>query len=409
MHSSSPPVALPAEIHSGEAGLSVPPWLYVTDAKFAGIGIDLVAEQQIRALSEGTAVDVVARGNLTLPRTRVYRHPVPPTKLLSWLPSQQYYALNKRYFSWLGRRQLAAGVYTGVVAWSRTALRLFEAAERRGIPRILNVGNHYRSGVASPDERWPLIPRARYLAEYELATRILVASRQAAESFVAHGVPAEKLRIVYRGVDTQHFRPPAARPARPFIVASCGLLGERKGTHQLLRAWRRAALPADAELWLIGHLPPAEESSIRLLMSPGVRLLGFRRDLSALLPQVHLHVLLSRNEGLAKVLLEAASSGVPNLCTAAGGLPGDFPGTWWVSDREDEDGVARVMEAAYRDPGLAWQAGLAARQAVVERFGWAAFRQRFLMALEGAAGGEACQPVFPSPGFSFATMPGGVP
>ena len=36
---------------------------------------------------------------------------------------------------------------------------------------------------------------------------------------------------------------------RPFIVASCGLLGERKGTYELLKAWNRLALP-DAEVTL---------------------------------------------------------------------------------------------------------------------------------------------------------------
>ena len=139
------------------------PWLYVSDAKFSGIGIDLVSEQQILAFSESACpVDVVARGSLKLPHVNNFRHPLPPTKLLSWLPSQDYYALNKRYFSHLGRRRFEQADYGGVVAWSRTALQIFEAAAKRGVPRLLNVGNSHRdfdSGLAANETpRWPRIP-----------------------------------------------------------------------------------------------------------------------------------------------------------------------------------------------------------------------------------------------------------
>jgi len=361
------------------------PWLYVTDAKFSGIGIDLVCEQQIRAFSErGSRLDVLARGKLDLPQVRNFRHRVPPTKLLSWLPAQKYYALNKRYFSHLGKHRLQRADYAGVVAWSRTALRIFEQAERQGLPRLLNVGNFHRDfdsgrlGIENP--AWPLIPHSRYRAEYELASLILVASDEAAHSFVSQGVPAEKIRIVYRGVDTSKFFPATDRQPGPFIVASCGLLGERKGTYQLLRAWRRLALP-DAELWLIGHLPAAEAREIQALANGSVRFLGFRKDMPELLRQAHLHVLLSRNEGLAKVLLEAAASAVPNLCTRQAGLPPDVEGTLFVENRDDEDAVAAAIESCFRNPAGTALLGAQARRMVEQRFGWSAFRDRFRQAV----------------------------
>ena len=364
------------------------PWLYVTDAKFSGIGIDLVCEQQVLAFSEAASqVDVLARGSLKLPQVRNFRHPLPPTKLLSWLPSQKYYALNKRYFSHLGKRRFQRDEYAGVVAWSRTALHSFEAAARRGVPRLLNVGNSHRDfdsgGRVDENPNWPLIPHSRYREEYELASLILVASDQAAQSFIAQGVPAEKVRAIYRGADTTKFFPAPDKPPGPFVVASCGLLGERKGTYQLLRAWRRLALP-DAELWLIGHLPEAEAAEIRSLLSPGVRLLGFRKDLPELLRQVDLHVLLSRNEGLAKVLLEAAASGAPNLCSRQSGLPDDAAGTLFVEDRDNEDEVSGAIEACYRDREGTARLGRLARRMVEQRFGWAAFRSRFMQAVKDA-------------------------
>lgn len=365
-------------------------WLYVTDSKLSGIGIDLVTEQQLRAFAEREIpLKLVARGRLDLPGIHNSPQPLPPTKLLSWLPSQDYYALNKRYFSRLGRRHLDRGDYAGVIAWSKTALHMFEAATKRGIPRLLNVGNSHRDfdsgGASGLITRWPRIPHSRYREEYALASRILVASDYAAASFIAQGVPKEKVKVIYRGADTERFHPLADKPARPFIVASCGLLGERKGSYELLRVWQRLALP-EAELWLIGHLPENEAAALRSLAGPSVKFLGFRKDLPALLRQAHLHALLSRNEGLAKVLLEAGASGVPNLCTREAGLPADVSGTLFIKDRTNEDEVAAAIEACYRDPAATARLGMEARKMVETRFGWAAFRDRFSQVVAEVSG-----------------------
>ena len=105
-------------------------------------------------------------------------------------------------------------------------------------------------------ERWPRIGKARMRREYELASRILVASDYAAQTFVDQGVAAEKLSVIYRGVDAEVFKPPAERRTRPFIVASCGALGERKGTYELIRSWRKLALP-DAPFANGGYATPS--------------------------------------------------------------------------------------------------------------------------------------------------------
>jgi glycosyltransferase involved in cell wall biosynthesis len=361
------------------------PWLYVTDSKFSGVGIDLVTEQQIQAMAEGGyAVDLVARGARNLPGVRNFQHRLPPTKLFSWLPSQDYYALNKRYFSRLGHRYFNRCRHGGVVAWSKTALRVFEAAAAAGVPRILNVGNSHRSfdsgGGAPKTSRWPRIPLDRYLAEYELASLILVASDYAAHTFADQGVAASKVRIIYRGADFTRFTPLPDKPPRPFIVASCGLLGERKGSYELLRTWRRLALP-ESELWLIGHLPDDEAAALKDLATSNVRFFGFRKDLPHLLRQAHVHVLLSRNEGFAKVLLEAGASGVPNLCTREAGLPADAPGTIFVADRQSEDEIAAALESCFINPEATARLGQEARRMVMEKYGWGAFRARFLGAL----------------------------
>lgn len=357
--------------------------LYATECKMNGNGIDLVVAKQIDALAAaGYPVELVARGRYDAPgmRNRTWR--LPPSKLLSWLPSKDYYAANSRCFSWLGARYLDARRHRLAIAWTHTAHDLFGAARRQGIPCVLNAAGPHRlhNPRALVGLRWPRLPLERTLEEYRRADRILVASDFAAATFVAHGVPTDKIRVVYRGADLSAFCPPAVKPSRPFIVASCGLLGDRKGTYQLLRAWRQAALP-EAELWLIGHVPANEAEKLHALATPSVRFFGFRRDLPALLGQAHLHVLLSRNEGFAKVTLEAAAAGAVNLCTAETGLPPDAPGALFIADRDDIDRVATLLADAHAHTDDCVAQGLQARAYVAEHFTWEAFGARVVAAV----------------------------
>lgn len=367
--------------------MSERPWLYVYDGKLKGVGIDLVAEQQLRALSEaGEPCHLVSRGRLELPTIRQFTWAFPPTKFLSWLPSQDYYAANKRFFSLLGERYLQRSPYRGVIAWSKTALKAFELGAQQGISRILNVGNFhcdYDAGGRAAPERWPRIGKERLRREYALASKILVASDYAAQTFVSQGVPAEKLSVIFRGVDTEAFKPPVERPLRPFVVASCGALGERKGTYELIRSWRKLALP-DSELWLIGTIPKTEEVAMRVLADQSVRFFGFRRDLPNLMAQAHVHVLLSRNEGFAKVLLEAAACGVVNVCTEQTGLPTDAKGSIFIADRYDEAEVGAAMSRLHADSVSLLELGGEARAWVEQQFDWGSFRARFVAALADA-------------------------
>lgn len=366
-------------------------WLYLYDGKLKGIGIDLVAEQQLLALSEARrACDLVSRGRLALPGIRNHAWVFPPTKFLSWLPSQDYYAVNKRFFSLLGRHYFSSDRHAGVIAWSKSALKPFEVAARAGLPRLLNVGNFhcdFKAGGQPAPERWPRIEKSRLRDEYALATTILVASDFAAQTFVDQGVPRDKLAVVYRGVDARRFQPLPGRSASPFVVASCGSLGERKGTRELLLAWEKAALP-DAELWLIGSLPKAESAGLKQLAGPTVRFFGFRRDLPDLLARAHVHVLLSRHEGFAKVLLEAAACGVVNVCTAATGWPAGAPGAVLIEDRKNVEAVAGVLAELQRNPSRCQELGLAARAWVEQGFTWDHFRSRFRAALDRPLRGE---------------------
>jgi glycosyltransferase involved in cell wall biosynthesis len=87
------------------------------------------------------------------------------------------------------------------------------------------------------------------LEEYDLASQILVLSEKAEETFLAAGIPQEKLFRHQRGVDVERFTP--GEPPEIFRAVFVGALIKRKGVHQLLEVWHRLALK-DAELVLVG-------------------------------------------------------------------------------------------------------------------------------------------------------------
>jgi glycosyltransferase involved in cell wall biosynthesis len=212
------------------------------------------------------------------------------------------------------------------------------------------------------------------LLEYELADLLLVQSSFAAETFLAAGIPEERLVYVARGADLDRFTP-ADEPPPVFRAIFAGALIKRKGVHHILRAWHALALN-DAELWLVGAIHPEIEPALREFSLPSVKVPGFSRDLPALFRASSVFLFPSECEGWAKVTFEAAAAGLPMIGTRESG-DGVIDGvTGWLVPANDPNALAEKIRHAHAHPELLFSMGRAARRRIAERFTWAHFRLR---------------------------------
>jgi len=153
------------------------------------------------------------------------------------------------------------------------------------------------------------------------------AIRQRAIEF---GLPPERVKVNYIGVDTQFFKPegqPISERARRILFV--GRLVEKKGCEYLIRAFREVYIAVqNSELFIVGDGPlrTSLEALARKLDIP-VKFLGplnpfqvkkcFDQARVLCLPSVHASN--GDAEGFGMVILEAQACGVPVVTSAKGG------------------------------------------------------------------------------------------
>lgn len=163
---------------------------------------------------------------------------------------------------------------------------------------------------------WGAVPavRAQLLEAAEAAGGLLAVSEAMKREMALLGMPAEKIRVHYTGVDLARFVPVERRPGR--IVVAAGNLVPEKGHRLLLEAMR---LVPDATLLVAGDGP--ERRALEARAGENVRFLGAvpHREMPALLAGADALALASEREGLANVWLESLACGTPVVIPDVGG------------------------------------------------------------------------------------------
>lgn len=277
---------------------------------------------------------------------------------------------------WVAGHLPAAEVFQGVVGQCAESM---EAARRRGVATVLDVVNTHVDdfhghvvreslaiGLHHPVHRRS---RERMLAEYRLADVIRVMSHRAARTFLARGVPAERLVVATPPIDPGRF-PRARFDAPRFRVGFVGLIEPWKGFHHLLEAFGRLGLP-DAELVLWGGSGSrAATRLIRSWQSRGaaveVRPVSVSADPAGTVATSHVLVHPSLADGFSYAVAEAMACGVPVIVTdntGAADLVTDGE-SGYVVPGGDVGALADRLRHLHANAGLLPRMGAAAREAV---------------------------------------------
>ena len=107
-----------------------------------------------------------------------------------------------------------------------------------------------------------------------------------------------------------------------FLVGAVGRLHASKGMDVLISAFRAAA-PERAALVIVGEGPQRAELERLCAGDPRIHLIGYRANVYDCLRDLDLFVSPSREESFGLAIIEAMTTGVPIIATAAEG-PGEF-------------------------------------------------------------------------------------
>jgi phosphatidylinositol alpha-1,6-mannosyltransferase len=236
--------------------------------------------------------------------------------------------------------------------------------------------------------------RRRAIARLLHPARLVLACSDFTKSLVLGlGVPAERVRILYPGVDANRFTPDTRHPAPDTQerkgrgrLLTVGRLGETyKGHDTAIRALPLVQGKVPGTRYRIVGDGPLRPYLVQLAQSlnldSSVEFTGAVPDgeLPGAYRQAEVLVLLGRDspadggaEGFGIVCLEAAACGIPVVAGRSGGLPDAVEDgvTGILVDPNDLADCAAAIVALLEDPQRARALGEAGRKRVLERFTW---------------------------------------
>jgi glycosyltransferase involved in cell wall biosynthesis len=250
--------------------------------------------------------------------------PKPPMMITSWLTDR---LLSK----WVGPcdffhactgfclDSLGAAKSQGAITLVDIGTRHPRAWRQSAIEECHRFGVHDQEGAAMLTEGM----LRRMDREFESCDHIVVPSNVSRQSFTERGL-GEKTIVVLSGVDSQFFSPPPPRASDRPLFRACyvGRVQMAKGLAYLLQAWKRLALP-HAELVMVGEVKPEVQSVLNTFADLTVRFAGTlsTAEVAKSYRDSDLFVFPSVSEGLAEVVLEAMSTGLPVVATDTSGAP----------------------------------------------------------------------------------------
>jgi glycosyltransferase involved in cell wall biosynthesis len=196
---------------------------------------------------------------------------------------------------------------------------------------IASLGLKIPARVAARRVTFPLRSSWKYR---KFADCVIAVSQRVVSQCEAAGVPADRLRLVYDGVDPARAQSGCRQKGRQalglndntLMLLTVASLSPPKGHHYLLEAFAqvRQQVSQPLQLMLAGEgtlKPQLQQQAERLGIATDVHFLGYRTDVPDLLHAADLFVLASENEGLCSSLIDAMLAHLPIVATSVGGIP----------------------------------------------------------------------------------------
>lgn len=190
-------------------------------------------------------------------------------------------------------------------------------SRKKGIPHIWHIKELNRGHVQIIHYK----PHCyRYINRN--ADLFLAVTKQVKEYWTEAGLQADKLRVVYEGIDPAGFRENAGREDGKLRMICVGRIEKSKGQMQILQAMQR--LPEEIRehvfLDLAGEAYPDYQRQLQRYLQEHhlqeqVRFLGYQTDIPGLLTQYDAGILSSRGDAFGTVVAEYMAAGLVPVAT----------------------------------------------------------------------------------------------
>jgi sugar transferase (PEP-CTERM/EpsH1 system associated) len=261
------------------------------------------------------------------------------------------------------------------------AIEAMAAARLSGVPVAIHSEHGYEMDML---HGLPLRRRLFRRIAYAAADAVFTVTKELRSYHAKEAwLPAEKLRVLYNGVDTSRFAPRLSGDIRKqlglrngnLVLGSVGRITRIKDHLTLLKAAELVSERGIAvQVLLVGsgpELPKLKEyASSSMALAEKVVFAGESADIPALLNAMDVFVLPSISEGMSNTLLEAMASSLPVIATRVGGNPEliEHERSGWLFAPRDVAGLAAILEHAAQSAELRQQLGQVARDRTVRQF-----------------------------------------
>ena len=237
------------------------------------------------------------------------------------------------------------------------------------VPYVLHM--HGGNFIEFYRTRNPLVRRfIRWV--YARAERVIALSEEWRAALVEMQ-PASRVVVIPNPVEIPAWQ--ASLDGAPPTVLFLGMIKERKGVHDLLRAWagvRRAVPDARLVLGGVGDVEEARALARELGVEGSVEMPGWivGEAKDALMKRAWVFALPSHYEALPMSVLEAQAAGIPVVATRVGGIPAAVEDgrTGILLEPRDVAGLEPALAGLLGDSKRRKAMGQAARASATERF-----------------------------------------